>query len=118
MTRTEPRSSSAYMLDYNWGRGSPSHGVISEDIFSARWDGVFYFDVGSYVFEAVSDDGVRVFVDGTLVLQGWGDGYKEFRSGVYSIGQGQHQVRVEYYERTGDALVRVRWYLDSTVRDQ
>ena len=112
MTRAEPRSTSAYALDYNWGKGSPAPGVINPDIFSARWEGLFHFDAGSYVFNAQVDDGVRVYVDGTLVLYGWQDGYQELRSGVYSIGQGQHRVRADYYERTGDAIMRLRWYRD------
>lgn len=112
MARSEPRPDSTYVLDYNWGRGSPAPGVINSDIFSARWEGVFYFEAGSYVFNALSDDGLRVYVDGTLVLYGWEDGYQDLRSGVYSIGQGQHRVRVDYYERTGDALIRLGWYRD------
>ena len=118
MTRAEPRSNSTYALDYNWGKSSPAPGVITPDIFSARWEGVFFFNSGSYAFNALSDDGVRVYVDGTLVLYGWQDGYQELRSGVYAIGQGQHQVRVEYYERTGDALIRLRWYVDQPMQVQ
>ncbi len=118
LSRSEPVGDSVYVLNHDWGSGSPEVGVISPDIFSARWDGVFTFDTNSYVFEATSDDGVRVYVDDTLVLRGWGDGYGEQRSGVYSIGEGQHHVRVEYYERTGNALVRLRWYVYSLMRDQ
>ena len=118
MTRSEPRTSSTYPLDYNWGTGSPAPGVINPDIFSARWEGVFSFDAGSYAFNVISDDGVRIYVDGTLVLNGWQDGYKQQASSLYGIGQGQHRVRVDYYERTGDALVRVWWYLDQGMRVQ
>ncbi|MFN2203353.1 MAG: PA14 domain-containing protein [Caldilineaceae bacterium] len=112
MTRTEPRTNASFVIDYEWGTGSPASGVINSDLFSARWEGSFYFNAGSYVFNAYSDDGMRVWVDGTLVLYGWNDGYEELHSGVYGIGQGHHTVRVEYYERTGNALVRLRWYVD------
>jgi hypothetical protein len=112
MTRTEPRTNASFALDYDWGTGSPSSGVINSDLFSARWEGSFLFSAGSYVFNAYSDDGLRVWVDGTLVLYGWNDGYAELHSGVYGIGQGRHSVRVEYYERTGNALARLRWYID------
>lgn len=112
MARTEPRSNTTYALDYDWGTGSPAPGVITADIFSARWEGVFTFEAGTYVFRAVADDGLRMYVNGTLVLYGWQDGYAELQSGIYSIGAGQHRVRVDYYERTGDAISRVSWYRD------
>ena len=32
----------------------------------------------------------------------------------YAIGAGIHTMRVEYYERTGNAAVRVWWYEDLT----
>jgi len=101
------------VLDYDWGTGSPDPGVINPDLFSARWQGSFYFGPGTYVFSAQSDDGMRVYVDGTLVLAGWQDGYADLRSGLYSIGDGQHNVRVDYYERTGNAVARLRWYRDT-----
>ena len=117
MTRAEPRSTSAYALDYNWGKGSPAPGVINPDIFSARWEGAVP-STRAVTCSTNCDDGVRVYVDGTLVLYGWQDGYKQRASPLYGIVQGRHRLRVEYYERTGDALVRLWWVRDQSMNVQ
>ena len=48
------------------------------------------------------------------LLDGWRDGYKDLTNRFYAIGAGIHTMRVEYYERTGNAAVRVWWYEDLT----
>ena len=55
-------------LDHDWGTGSPQPGVINADQFSARW--TRYIDVtpGNYRFTATSDDGIRLWIDGALLL--------------------------------------------------
>ena len=108
LTRGEPRSNSS-QLDYNWGRGSPAS-VVPVDIFSARWEGTFNFEGGDYRFNAISDDGIRVYLDGILVLDRWLNGYQDDVTNTFrSLGAGNHQIVVEYYEAHGDALVRVWW---------
>lgn len=108
LTRGESRSNSR-QLDYNWGTGSPASN-IPNDIFSARWEGTFNFEGGDYRFNAVSDDGIRVYIDGILVLDRWLNGYQGDVSNTFrSLGAGNHRVVVEYYEAYGDALVRVWW---------
>jgi hypothetical protein len=106
LTRGEPRSGAA--LDYNWGRGSPAAN-IAEDIFSARWVGSFYFEGGDYRFAAITDDGIRVYIDGILILDRWLNGYHEVNNNFRGLGQGNHQIVIEYYEAYGDARVRVSW---------
>ena len=58
---------------FNWGPGSPAPG-ISADYFSVRWTSNQYFDAGSYIFPTRVDDGVRVWVDNTLIINEWQDG--------------------------------------------
>jgi hypothetical protein len=75
--------------------------------------GEFPFEAGNYVFRVNADDGVRLYINGLLVIDQWRDGYKEVNNRFYGIGSGTHTVRVEYYQRTGNAQIRVWWYLDS-----
>jgi hypothetical protein len=52
------------------GPGSPAG--VGPDNFSARWTGSFDFaTAGTYTFNAVSDDGIRVWVDGALLIDQW-----------------------------------------------
>ncbi len=55
------------------------------------------------------DDGLRLFVDGNLLIDDWVDGgVREWVVDAY-LGAGIHTVRVEYYERTGAAIAQVWW---------
>jgi uncharacterized protein YraI len=111
-TQEEPRG--ANPLDYNWSTGSPpstalGSNVVGNDYWSGRWQGDFQFEGGNYVFRANVDDGIRLYLDGILVLNHWRDGYKEVNNRVISVGPGRHTVVVEYYERTGNASLQVWW---------
>jgi hypothetical protein len=94
-------------LNFNWGWGSPAP-EVNRDNFSARWDGSFWFDAGRYTFTTLSDDGVRLFVDGRQVINSWYP-MRGYRSATINLTAGTHAVRVEYFERTGTAQIRASW---------
>ena len=95
-------------LDYDWGDGSPDPRV-SADHFSARW--TRYIDVtpGPYRFTATSDDGMRVWVDGALIVNEWNDHAPKTVSADRNLGSGHHLVTVEFYENGGGAVAKVSW---------
>ena len=111
LSRREPRGVNP--LDYDWGSGSPLDGTVARtqpvDNFSARWRGQFRFAAGDYRFRAVADGGVRVYLDGLLVIDEWSDGATSASNVFRNVGAGEHTVTVEYYERSGEAAVRVSW---------
>jgi hypothetical protein len=94
-------------LDHNWGWGSPGAGV-PQDNFSARWTQPLYFSAGTYRFTTYSDDGVRLWVDGQLLIDSWRP-MRGYRSATVRLSEGTHDVRMEYFERTGVALARLTW---------
>jgi nucleoid-associated protein YgaU len=95
-------------IDYAWGNGGPGNGV-GNDNFSARWTGVFQFDEGYYLFRTNADDGVRIWVDDQLVVNGWKDqGFAAYGANRY-LTAGQHKVKVEYYENGGSAAIKSWW---------
>jgi hypothetical protein len=95
-------------LDYNWGSGSPGPGV-NADGFSARW--VRYLDLaaGTYRFTTTSDDGLRLWVDGALLVDEWYDHAAKTVSANKALSAGHHLVVVEFYENMGDAVARLSW---------
>jgi LysM repeat protein len=95
-------------IDFNWGNRSPASGVTA-DYFSARWTGDFQFVGGRYRFTARTDDGVRIWLDGTLILDQWHDHPVTTYAVDWQVPAGTHQVRVEYYENRGDAVAKVSW---------
>jgi len=99
-------------IDFNWGIGSPRPD-LPVDSFSARWTRRLQFSqAGLYRFRATSDDGVRVWVGGILVIDQWHDGSNTYE-GQIQLAAGDTDVRVEYYEHTGGAAIKVTWELVS-----
>ena len=99
-------------IDFNWGSGSPRPD-LPVDGFSVRWTRRLTFaQAGMYRFRAASDDGVRVWVGGTLVINQWRDGTSTYE-GQIQLAVGDTDVRVEYYEHTGGAAIKLTWELVS-----
>ena len=95
-------------IDNNWGFTSPSNGV-NNDNFSARWTGRDNFAAGTYEFTATGDDGIRIYVDDVAVVDGWKDQPATTYTGRRTLSAGLHNVRVEFYDRTRDAVASVDW---------
>jgi glucose/arabinose dehydrogenase len=100
-------------VNHDWGTGSPAPGV-NADGFSASWDGSFTFAAGTYMFSATGDDGIRVYVDGTKVIDGWKDQSATTYTAPVTLTAGTHAVRVEYYDDTVDAVAEVSWQATSS----
>lgn len=96
-----------WTVQHDWGYGAPATGLPT-DGFSARWTRRVRFSDGEYRFAVRADDGVRLWLAGTLVLDRWQDGYTE-DSVVWRMMRGQHEVRLEYYEAGGAAQVSLDW---------
>ncbi len=100
-------------INFNWGTASPIPGFINPDNFSVRWTGTHQFQAGVYQFSAGRDDSVRVFVDGTLIIDAFGGGPFQTFTAQVTLSQGSHTVVVEYVEITDEAAVQVQWSLAS-----
>lgn len=95
-------------INFNWATTPPSSLVpLSE--FSVQWEGNFTFGNGSYIFTTKCTGGVRLFVDGGLLLDIPPDWTLETAYAGLALTQGQHMVKVEYYNESGDATALVSW---------
>jgi hypothetical protein len=99
-------------LNFDWGLNSPG-GAIPADNFSARWDRYIDVTPGTYRFTVVADDGIRVFVDNELIINQWRDQPAQTYTAEKYLGPGHHLVRVEYYERTGGAVAKLSWTMNT-----
>ena len=67
LTRVDPT------VNFTWGTGGPGGGVTVNN-FSVRWTGSVQAPVsGTYRFSTVSDDGIRLWVNGQQVINNWTD---------------------------------------------
>ncbi|MBI5034788.1 MAG: hypothetical protein HZB51_30055 [Chloroflexi bacterium] len=96
------------VLNFNWGNGSPDPS-IPIDFFSVKWDSTQYLAyTGNYQISATSDDGVRVWVDGALVIDAWYDHSATTFVATRYLTAGAHAFHVEYYDHTLTALINVQ----------
>jgi hypothetical protein len=97
-------------VSFNWGAEAPADGV-GADNFSVRWTGqVVPRYSESYTFYTLSDDGVRLWVNGQLLIDDWIRHTISERQGTIELQAGQPaELRLEYVEYDANAIVRLRW---------
>lgn len=95
-------------VNFNWGSGRPALQVPT-DRFSARWTGSFNFVGGNRTFTVTADDGVRLYVDGRLILDKWINQPATTYNQTISLSEGVHTVRLEYFENGGQAVAKLSW---------
>ncbi|WP_171074488.1 PA14 domain-containing protein [Nonomuraea basaltis] len=103
LTRVDPG------VNFDWGANAPDP-AVSPDTFSVRWTGKVIADrAETYTFITTSDDGVRLWVDGSLVVDNWTDHSKRDDSGEVALTAGAHDIRMEFYDNGYDAIAQLHW---------
>jgi PA14 domain-containing protein/K319-like protein len=98
-------------VNFAWGSGSPGPGVTSDN-FSVRWSGqVEAVASGNYTFSTVSDDGVRLWVNGQLVIDNWTDhgDVTNFSAPIALTAGVKYAIAMEFYEHGGGATAKLLW---------
>ena len=81
-----------------------------EDHFGFRFRGFLTVpESGLWRFSTRSDDGSRLYVDGELVVDNWGDHAPLERGGEINLRAGRHALEVVMYERGGGQELEVTW---------
>ncbi|HEY0009927.1 MAG TPA: PA14 domain-containing protein, partial [Tepidisphaeraceae bacterium] len=104
VTRTDPT------VNFNFGDGAPAAG-ISADTFSTLWTGkIQAMESGSYNFRVTSDDGIRLWINGQLLVDQFIDQSPTAYTAAINLTGGQlYDIRIDYYENTGGASVQLEW---------
>jgi len=95
-------------IHFDWGVGSPDSSVNS-DGFSALWTSINTFEATTYRFTSKADDGVRLYVDGILVIDDWNVHPATEKNGEIALSAGSHTVQVRFFEEAGTASIEVYW---------
>ncbi len=105
------------VVNFNWGTGSPDS-TISVDHFTAKWSGSVLPQFNeTYTFYTTTDDGVRLWVDGQLLIDHWQDQAPAEWSGAISLSaQRRYDVEMDYYENAGGAVATLSWSSPSTAK--
>jgi LysM repeat protein len=96
-------------VNFNWGSGAVGSGVGSDN-FSARFTSTLKFQAAYYRFHVEVDDGVRLFVDGQLVIDQWHITSVAHYTADRQMTAGNHTVRIDYYENNG--LARIKFWME------
>ncbi len=95
------------VLSFDWSRRCPIPGHGLE-----KWSASFEFDFrsplpGKNVLLIGSDDGIRVWVDGILLDDSWGNRGFAYDEVLTLEGKESHHVRIEYFQDGGGAGLRL-----------
>jgi hypothetical protein len=97
-------------VNFDWGTGSPDP-LVPADQFSVRWSGwVQAPSSGPYSFFVTADDGLRLWIDGKLVIDFWIIQEATERTGTAFLqANHRHDIRLEYFENEVLASCKLAW---------
>lgn len=99
-------------VNFNFtGRWDADIGLSESDTFSVEWQGYLIPDRSETVtLWTRSDDGVRVYLDGELIIDNWTDHAPTVdRAEVELVAGRPHAIAVQYYQNRGGASIRLGW---------
>jgi beta-glucosidase len=97
-------------VDFGWTLNSPGRG-IPFDWYSVRWTGKLTIPAGGVKRLGVEgNDGYRLYLDGKLVVDDWVKRSYGSTLATVNLAPGStHDIRLEYFESTGNARVKLVW---------
>jgi hypothetical protein len=108
------------IVDHGYGTGAPAANVGADSFAIEEVGEIVAEETKNYNFSIIGDDGVRLFLDDKLVIDGgWrNQGDTEYFSGNIPLTAGQHvKVRFQMFENGGGATARLRWNGPGNVRE-
>lgn len=97
-------------IDFGWTLNSPGRG-IPFDWYSVRWSGrITAPSSGARRIGVEGNDGYRLYIDNKLVVDNWEKRSYGYRLADVLLRAGTtHDIRLEYFESTGNARVKLIW---------
>lgn len=111
LTRTDPS------INFNWGYGAPASGMPVNNL-TVRWQGYVQPQYSeTYQFTTTADDKVRVWINGTLVIDDWVVNGVHSKTGSIALQAGQkYAIQIDYAEVNLGAQIKLQWQSPSTPR--
>ena len=102
-------------INFDWNLGP----IIDDyyDNVSVTWDGEIKAPRnGEYRFTTRSDDGVRLWIDDRLIIDDWRKHAVEDQSNSIYLEKGYHDIKIEYFDVGGHAVMKLLWIIPGTQR--
>ena len=105
LTRIDPG------IDFDWGFESAPVSVLHSEFYSVRWHGQIEPRFSEdYLVSTLSDDGVRLWIDGRLLIDNWFEHPELAQSAHIELSAGRrYDIVLEYCEWKRYALVHLYW---------
>lgn len=97
-------------VDFRWSTGAPMPSM-GADTFSVRWTGSVVPQYSeTYTLSTQSNDGVRLWLDGQLLIDHWTRHDTTEDSATVALQAGRaYALRMEFFEQSGTATARLAW---------
>ncbi|MEV4623931.1 alpha-L-fucosidase [Asanoa sp. NPDC049573] len=97
-------------VNYAWRYSGSPAASIGTDNFAGRWTGSIEARYSErYTFTAVSDDTVRLWIDGQPVIDNPTPHGPTVDQGSVTLTAGRHDIRLEHTEQGGEAYLKLIW---------
>ena len=97
-------------INFSWNGASPIAGVDGTN-FAAEWTGQIQAKTtGAYTLSTISDDGVRVYIDGNLVIDNYTyHGATTDTATVNFVAGDKHTIDIKFFQGSGGAVMQLYW---------
>jgi plastocyanin len=99
------------IIDFDWKLEKPAPKAPANYLY-AVWEGdVVPPSSEDYLFRIVADGGVKLWINGQLIVDDWKAGkFPIYRGGIAELEAGvPASIKLEYYDTTGKASIKLRW---------
>lgn len=103
------------VVNFDWEMNGPTS-TIGGTNFTVRWTGSVQPQYSEpYTFTTVTADGVRLWVNGQLLIDDWKDQSTATNHGTISLNAQQlYNIRMDYYQNRDQAVAQLVWSSPST----
>lgn len=92
--------------------------MTGTDYISIRWTGKLKPQFSeTYTFSVTSDDGVRLWVDGTQLVDRWDTTVNNSQATIQLVADAYYDIKMEYKEVAGRANVQLSWASQSVQKE-
>jgi len=103
-------------IHFNWGATGPAPAIGGTN-YCVRWTGTCQPQYSElYTFTTTADEGVRLYVNGQLLINSWVDGTSPntLSNSLPLVAQEYYNLELDYYHKTNNASVSLAWSSPST----
>jgi hypothetical protein len=104
-------------VNFNWNTVPPDPSIPATD-YTVRWTGMVQPQFNeTYTFSTTTDDGVRLWVNGQLIIDEWVDQAPTTWTGTIALqAQQYYNIQMDYYQNQGGAVASLSWASPSTIQ--